>query len=113
MPNTRVELDPEKRYFTIGEVSTHLGVNTSLIRFWEKEFPQIQPKKSSGGSRMFRREDLELLERIYYLVKERGFTLEGARKKLREKTPANDHRDQIRARLLELRSRLEQLRELL
>lgn len=75
---------PEKRYYTIGEVAKAFGVNTSLIRFWEKEFDIINPKKNAKGSRKFSKEDVNTLELIYHLVKERGFTLEGARQKLKE-----------------------------
>ncbi|GIM56781.1 transcriptional regulator [Capnocytophaga canimorsus] len=75
---------PEKRYYTIGEVAKAFGVNTSFIRFWEKEFEIINPKKNAKGSRKFSKEDVNTLELIYHLVKERGFTLEGARQKLKE-----------------------------
>lgn len=75
---------PDKLYYTIGEVAKAFGVNTSLIRFWEKEFEIINPKKNAKGSRKFSKEDVNTLELIYHLVKERGFTLEGARQKLKE-----------------------------
>ena len=74
----------EKKYYGISEVSNMLGVNTSLLRFWEKEFPNyIKPKKNKKGNRYYTTKDIEQLKLIYYLVKERGFTLEGAKKKLR------------------------------
>lgn len=82
-----VEL-PEKRYYSIGEVAEAFDVNTSLIRFWEKEFDMIQPKKNAKGNRKFTPEDIKNLELIYHLVKERGFTLEGAKIHLKE----NKHR---------------------
>lgn len=75
---------PEKLYYSIGEVASAFGVNTSLIRFWEKEFPQIQPKKNKKGNRLFTVEDVTNLKIIYHLVKERGYTLEGARVALNE-----------------------------
>lgn len=78
-----VEL-PEKRYYNIGEVARAFEVNTSLIRFWEKEFDVLQPKKNAKGNRKFTPEDIKNLELIYYLVKERGFTLEGAKIHLKE-----------------------------
>lgn len=78
-----VEL-PEKRYYGIGEVARAFDVNTSLIRFWEKEFDVIQPKKNAKGNRKFTPKDIKNLELIYHLVKERGFTLEGAKTHLRE-----------------------------
>lgn len=75
---------PEKRYYSIGEVASAFKVNTSLIRFWEKEFDVIQPKKNAKGNRKFTPEDIKNLELIYHLVKERGFTLEGAKIHLKE-----------------------------
>lgn len=75
---------PEKRYYGIGEVAKAFGVNTSLIRFWEKEFDVLQPKKNAKGNRKFTPEDINNLQLIYHLVKERGFTLEGAKIHLKE-----------------------------
>ncbi|APU68740.1 MAG: MerR family transcriptional regulator [Bacteroidota bacterium] len=75
---------PEKRYYSIGEVAEAFKVNTSLIRFWEKEFDAIKPKKNAKGNRKFTPEDIKNLELIYHLVKERGFTLEGAKTHLKE-----------------------------
>ncbi len=74
----------EKLYYTIGEVSKMFGVNTSLIRFWEKEFDIIKPKKNKKGNRLFTQTDVDNFYIIYHLVKERGYTLNGARKKLTE-----------------------------
>ncbi|MGO2294767.1 MerR family transcriptional regulator [Psychroflexus halocasei] len=73
-----------KLYYSIGEVAEAFDVNTSLIRFWEKEFDEIKPKKNAKGNRKFSQEDIKKLELIYHLVKERGFTLEGAKTHLRE-----------------------------
>jgi len=78
-----VEL-PEKLYYSIGEVAKAFDVNTSLIRFWEKEFDILKPKKNAKGNRKFTPEDIKNLEFIYHLVKERGFTLEGAKTHLKE-----------------------------
>lgn len=75
---------PEKRYYGIGEVAKAFDVNTSLIRFWEKEFDIIKPKKNAKGNRKFTPEDIKNLKFIYHLVKERGFTLEGAKTHLKE-----------------------------
>ena len=75
---------PEKRYYGIGEVAKAFNVNTSLIRFWEKEFDAIKPKKNAKGNRKFTPEDINTLKLIYHLVKERGFTLEGAKIHLKE-----------------------------
>ena len=80
----QVELSKEKRYFSIGELAVAFDVNASLIRFWDKEFDILKPKKNAKGNRMFTQEDVKNLQLIYHLVKERGFTLEGAKTHLKE-----------------------------
>jgi len=75
---------PEKRYYSIGELAAAFNVNASLIRFWDKEFDLLKPKKNAKGNRMFTPEDVKNLQLIYHLVKERGFTLDGARVHLKE-----------------------------
>ncbi len=77
------DLETVKLYYSIGEVAEILNVNTSLIRFWEKEFQLLKPKKNKKGNRQFTKEDLSNLKMIYHLVKERGFTLQGAKEKLK------------------------------
>ena len=79
-----INLSADKRYYSIGEVAKAFGVNASLIRFWDSEFDILKPKKNAKGNRMFTPEDVKNLQLIYYLVKERGFTLEGARTHLKE-----------------------------
>lgn len=79
------ESDLTKLYYTIGEVARMFDVNTSLIRFWEKEFPSVKPKKNKKGNRLFSPKNILELQRIYILVKEEGHTLEGAKKALRDK----------------------------
>jgi DNA-binding transcriptional MerR regulator len=79
-----INLSPDKRYYSIGEVAKAFGVNASLIRFWDSEFDILKPKKNAKGNRMFTPEDVKNLQLIYHLVKERGFTLEGARTHLKE-----------------------------
>jgi len=75
---------PDKRYYKIGEVAKAFGVNSSLIRFWDKEFEIINPKKNAKGDRLFTKEDVNNFKIIYNLVKERGFTLDGAKQKLKK-----------------------------
>lgn len=70
---------PDKLYYSIGEVAKAFDVNISLIRYWEKEFPILKPKKNKKGNRYFTPEDISNLKMIYYLVKEKGYTLDGAR----------------------------------
>ena len=71
-----------KLYYSVSEVAQMLGVSESLLRFWEKEFPQITPKKAGRGIRQYRKEDIDTLKLIYHLVKEQGMTLQGARQRL-------------------------------
>ena len=79
-----INLSADKRYYSIGEVAKAFGVNASLIRFWDNEFDILKPKKNAKGNRMFTPEDVKNLQLIYHLVKERGFTLEGAKTHLKE-----------------------------
>ena len=72
----------QKRYHSISEVAKMLDVNPSLLRFWAKQFKQIQPKTNARGKRAYRQEDIDVIRRIYDLVKVQGLTLEGARKAL-------------------------------
>jgi DNA-binding transcriptional MerR regulator len=74
----------EKLFYTIGEVADMFNVNASLIRFWEKEFDIIKPKKNKKGNRLFTKEDIDNFHIIYHLVKERGMTLKGAQRKLKD-----------------------------
>ncbi len=103
--------DDLKRYYSIGEVAKKLGVNTSLIRFWENEFGHIKPNKNSRGDRRFTKENIAQLREVYYLVRERGFTLDGARKELASGSKPEAGKQQIIDRLSEVRRRLEQLRD--
>ena len=79
-----IELSADKRYYSIGELAKAFDVNASLIRFWDKEFDILKPKKNAKGNRMFTPEDVTNLKLIFHLVKERGFTLEGAKTHLKE-----------------------------
>ncbi len=76
---------PNKLYYKIGEIAKAFQVKTSLLRYWEKEFKTLHPKKNKNGSRLYTKNDVEALRYIYYLVKEKGFTLEGAKQKIKDK----------------------------
>ena len=76
---------PEKLYYSIGEVSKAFKVKTSLLRFWENEFDSIKPKKKQTGTRKYTQKDIESIQLIYHLVKERGMTLAGAKSRIKEK----------------------------
>ncbi|WP_025124929.1 MerR family transcriptional regulator [Myroides odoratimimus] len=75
---------PDKRYYSIGELAKAFDVNASLLRFWEKEFDIIKPRKNAKGNRMFTPQDVQNLQLIYHLVKERGFTLDGAKEHMKK-----------------------------
>lgn len=101
---------PEKLYYSIGEVAEAFEVKPSLIRFWEKEFQIINPKKTQSGTRKFSAKDIEKFELIYSLVKERGFTLEGAKKELNREKKGNlsvlKKLQKIRQELLRIKAEL-------
>lgn len=97
---------PEKRYYKIGEVASAFGVNTSHIRFWENEFDVLKPKKNKKGNRLFTQEDIKNLKLIYHLVKEKGFTLEGAKNKMKEHPKAVKDNQEIITRLEAIKEEL-------
>ena len=103
-------------YYSIGEVAKMFDVNESLLRYWEKEFPIISPKKAGGNVRQYRKEDIENIRLVYHLVKEKGMTLQGAKQRLKankEKTVQTaevvDRLKQIREELVKLRKSLDYL----
>ncbi len=104
----------EKLYWSIGEVAEQLGVNTSLIRYWEKEFGSLKPKRTGKGDRLYTKKDIEQLQRIQHLVKEKGFTLQGAREQLRKADQIEEAAvldiGSLRDKLLEIRAKLVALR---
>jgi DNA-binding transcriptional MerR regulator len=98
------------RLYTIGEVAEELEVTRSLVRFWESEFPELAPAKNERGERRYTFQDRETLHYIYHLVKERGFTLAGAKKELALLRKRQQERSQMIARLTKLRAFLLELR---
>lgn len=101
----------EKLYYSIGEVAKMFEVNTSLIRFWEKEFDIIKPHKNKKGNRLFTTQDIENFKLIFHLVKEKGMTLSGANKKLKENKQDTEDNFQIISRLQDIRQVLIELRD--
>ncbi|MCX6273312.1 MAG: MerR family transcriptional regulator [Bacteroidetes bacterium] len=101
-----------KLYYSIGEVAEIFEVNSSLIRFWEKEFPILKPAKNKKGNRLFTKEDIENLRLIFHLVKEKGFTLQGARDwmKNNRKQPATEEKPMLET-LQKIHAMLEELRD--
>ena len=93
-----------KRYWTISEVAGKFGVNQSLLRYWEKEFPALDPKKQGSGKRAYTVRDIEIVAVLHDLLKENGYTIDGAKRQLRQAL-------QERQRMEELRNRLEHAKE--
>ena len=103
----------EKLYYSIGEVAAMLGVATSLIRFWETEFPHIRPKKNTKGDRRYVKKEIEDIRVIYQLVKDKGYTLQGAKEFIRgrkdkKNLELRETLTKVKALLLEIKNRLPQ-----
>ena len=96
----------QKLYYSIGEVAEMFDVNESLLRYWEKEFDIIKPKKNAKGTRSYRIEDIESIKLIYHLVKENGLTLDGAKKRLKENKAGVSQSHDIVSRLQAIKEEL-------
>lgn len=93
----------EKKYYSISEVASKLSVTASLIRFWESQFPKIKPQKNKNGIRQYTKQDLEKLQTIHFLVKEKGYTLQGANDVISQKTSKIDNVVQVIKELSEIK----------
>ncbi|MGB1449816.1 MAG: MerR family transcriptional regulator [Flavobacteriaceae bacterium] len=102
---------PEKRYYSIGEVAKAFDVNTSLLRYWEKEFKQIQPKKKTSGIRKFTPGDIENIQLIHHLLKEKGMTIDGAKNQLAQSQDSAKNKLKLLNRLEKIKAELSSLRE--
>jgi len=100
-----------KLYYSIGEVAEMFGVSKSLVRFWETEFDTLRPHKNSKGDRRFTKQNIQQLKVIYTLVKEKGYTLKGAKKELKENKHNVLKRQETIDKLKEIKRFLLQLRE--
>lgn len=103
--------DIKKQYYTIGEVAKELDLTTSLIRFWETEFKEVNPKKNRKGNRVYTIKDIETLRRIHFLLKVKKYTIKGAKERLSVDYERIDQERQLRETLLKLRSFLLELKE--
>jgi DNA-binding transcriptional MerR regulator len=101
------EKEIEKMYFTISEVAKQFNVAPSLIRFWETEFELLKPKKTTHGNRLYSKKDIENFRLVYHLVKEKGYTLDGAKKKLKDGGEALGNYAEIVSHLKNIRKFLE------
>lgn len=104
--------DPNlKRYYSIGEVADMFGISKSVIRFWENEFDSLRPHKNSKGDRRFTQQNIQQLHEIHTLVKQRGFTIDGARRELKNQKSRQKQKKQVIDRLKEIRGFLENLQQ--
>lgn len=114
MENKPMGLKKEKEqrlYYSISEVAQMFEVNESTLRFWEKEFDIIRPRKTTKGTRFYRQEDINSVRLIYHLVKERGMTLAGARQKLKDNRETTIRQEEIVNRLKQIKEELLSLRD--
>lgn len=105
------EREIEKVYFTIGEVADMLQLNASVLRYWEKEFDILRPKKNAKGDRFYTKEDISRLKLIHHLVREKGFTIEGARQRLKTHLGEEEKKVALLEKLKHLRNFLSDLKE--
>ncbi len=101
----------QKQYFTIGEVAKDLDLSTSLIRFWETEFREINPKKNRKGNRVYTEKDIETIRKIHYLLKVKKFTIKGAKERLKQEQEDLEKEIKVRNTLIKLRTFLLELKE--
>ena len=106
---------PEERYYRIGEVADMLGVKTSKLRFWESEFPELKPKKTRSGQRLYTGKDVELIRKIQHELKTTGMTIKGLRKKMRGTVPDSGAKsdNRFQGELIRIRDELKEIVTLL
>ncbi|MFN7116198.1 MAG: MerR family transcriptional regulator [Saprospiraceae bacterium] len=110
LPMFAEQEDSLKRYYSISEVADMFGVSKSLIRFWETEFDILKPHKNSKGDRRFTQQNIEQIKEIYHLVKERGFTLSGAKQELKDRHQRDKGKQQVIETLERLKNLLVELK---
>lgn len=101
---------PKKQFYSISEVAEIVGTNESTLRFWEREFKEIKPRRASRGIRLYSNSDLQVVKLIYHLVKEKGLTLDGAKKRLKENSAKENSVMDVINRLKEVRAELMAIR---
>ncbi|MDL2222880.1 MerR family transcriptional regulator [Bacteroidales bacterium OttesenSCG-928-M11] len=101
----------EKLFYSIKEVADMFNVSQPLLRYWEKEFPSVKPTRTGKGTRQYRKEDVEEIRLIYYLVKERGMTIEGAKRKLKENKDTVAQTGEVVSRLKDIKTELLKLKD--
>ena len=104
-----INFDDKRLYYSIQDVAEHFAVNISLLRFWEKQFENIKPKKTQGGTRQYTKEDVMEIAVVYRLVKDKGLTLEGARQALKTNKSDEDLRIEALSRLVKIKKELQSM----
>ena len=105
------ELEVKKLYYSIGEVADMLGVSQSLLRFWEKEFDNIKPRKNKKGDRLYTDKEIDKLKVIYHYVKEKGYTLTGARKAIQINRPEKNNQMEVIVALKNMKETIIRIRD--
>jgi len=100
-----------KLYYTIGEVSEMFSVNDSTLRYWESEFTKLKPKKNRKGDRRYTKKDILIIDKIYTLLKVKGFTLKGAKEELKTQIKTENQKIKIIGKLKKIRKGLEKIKE--
>jgi DNA-binding transcriptional MerR regulator len=100
-----------KLYYSIGEITRRYDIRPSTLHFWEKQFPELKPKRNKKGNRFYTEDDLRLLEMIYYLTKIKGYTLKGAREKIKSDRKAIERNAVIASTLINIKSFLSELND--
>ncbi|MDX9748800.1 MAG: MerR family transcriptional regulator [Paludibacter sp.] len=103
----------EKHFYSISEVAELVGINQSNLRFWEKEFKQLKPRRNKGGTRFYTTEDIAVVKQIMYLVNDQKLTLDGARTRMSQKKDAVSKQQEVAERLRRVRSELKGLLNLM
>lgn len=106
-------LKEDKLYYSIGEISDMFGVSKSLIRYWETEFSILKPHKNSKGDRRYTKENIDQLQLIFDLVKNRGFTIEGAKNEIKQNKDLIKQRQAVLHKLINLKAELQKLKDTL
>lgn len=101
-----IQFNDKRLYYSIQEVADHFAVNVSLLRFWEKEFENINPKKTAGGTRQYTKDDIQQVEIVFHLVKEKGMTLDGARQSLKTSKDDQERRVAVLDKLKNIKKEL-------
>jgi DNA-binding transcriptional MerR regulator len=100
----------DKLYYSISELADYFDVAPSLLRYWESEFSSIKPRRNSKGTRFYTKKDIEEIRKVYQLVKEKGFTLQGARDQLKKRKHGNDDETDMLAQLEKIKNKLSDLK---